>query len=97
VGKMLEKQGRHPFRPEHVHFMIQASGFSKLVTHVFAEGDKYLESDVVFGVKDSLICPLEEMNGGSAPDGRLMWGRWYKLHYDFVLARTPSDPGIDSA
>ena len=55
AGQLLEGLGRHPFRPAHVHFMISAPGFSKLVTHLFLEGDKYLESDAVFGVKPSLV------------------------------------------
>ena len=49
VGDMLRAQGRHPFRPAHVHFMISAPEYETLVTHVFIEGDKYLDSDVVFG------------------------------------------------
>ena len=44
VGKMLEAQGRHPWRPAHVHFMIAAPGHQTLVTHVFAAGDQYLDS-----------------------------------------------------
>lgn len=88
VGKMLEAQGRHPFRPEHVHYMISAPGFRTLVTHLFAEGDQYLDSDVVFGVKASLIRSYEEHDGGTAPDGRAMTGPWLQLHHDFVLAET---------
>jgi hydroxyquinol 1,2-dioxygenase len=60
VGEMLGAQGRHPYRPGHVHFMISASGHEKLVTHVFVAGEEYLDSDVVFGVKDSLIRPFDE-------------------------------------
>jgi hydroxyquinol 1,2-dioxygenase len=85
VGKMLAAQGRHPFRPEHVHFMIQAPGSIKLVTQVFARGDRYLDSDVVFGVKQSLIRDYVPENGGVAPDGTPMTGRWYRLAYDFAL------------
>ena len=59
VGRMLQAQGRHPFRPAHVHFMITAPGYTKLVTHLFLKGSEYLDSDVVFGVKESLIRPLE--------------------------------------
>lgn len=87
VGRMLAAQGRHPFRPEHVHFMIQAPGFRKLVTHIFAEGDQYLDSDVVFGVKQSLIRSFESHEGGVAPDGRVVDGSWFSLHHDFALAR----------
>jgi hydroxyquinol 1,2-dioxygenase len=87
VGKMLSAQGRHPYRPEHIHFMIQASGYAKLITHLFAENDRYLDSDVVFGVKASLIRPYQERNGGVAPDGRPMCGQWFELQHDFELAK----------
>ncbi|MDX1520133.1 MAG: 6-chlorohydroxyquinol-1,2-dioxygenase, partial [Anaerolineae bacterium] len=55
VGELLRAAGRHPMRPAHIHFMIDAPGYERLITHVFVEGDQYLESDAVFGVKDSLV------------------------------------------
>ena len=76
VGKMLEAQGRHPWRPAHVHFMISAPGHQTLVTHVFAAGDQYLDSDVVFGVKDSLI---REFAVHACRNGRSMAARWRSL------------------
>ena len=85
VGQMLEHQGRHPYRPAHVHFMIAAPGYETLVTHVFAEGDDYLDSDVVFGVKDSIIRPYTEHPAGTAPDGTVMGERYATLRYDFRL------------
>lgn len=88
VGQMLEAQGRHPYRPAHVHFMIEAPGYEKLVTHVFADGDKYLDSDVVFGVKNSLIREYKEHPPGTAPDGRVMDEPYVYLNYDFTLKST---------
>jgi hydroxyquinol 1,2-dioxygenase len=85
VGELLTAQGRHPFRPAHVHFMIAAPGHQTLVTHVFAEGDKYLDSDVVFGVKDSIVSPYVVHPEGVAPDGRAMDAPFAHLHYDFRL------------
>lgn len=85
VGKMLEAQGRHPWRPAHVHFMIDAPGYERLVTHVFVAGDEYLDSDAVFGVKDSLIREFETLGAGTAPDGREIDRDWCRLHYDFQL------------
>lgn len=85
VGKMLQAQGRHPWRPAHVHFMIEAPGFEKLVTHVFVAGDPYLDSDAVFGVKDSLIRDFQVSGPGTAPDGRVLDRDWCALHYDFQL------------
>ena len=87
VGDMLKAQGRHPWRPAHVHFMIEAPGFRKLVTHVFVAGDPYLDSDAVFGVKDSLIREFVHHPAGQAPDGRQIDRPYYHLHYDFGLNR----------
>ncbi|MBV9354289.1 MAG: hydroxyquinol 1,2-dioxygenase, partial [Chloroflexi bacterium] len=83
VGQMLAAQGRHPYRPAHVHFMIGARGYQTLVTHVFLAGDPYLDSDVVFGVKDSLIRGLERDEAGVA-----------RLRYDFVLAPARVPTGL---
>jgi hydroxyquinol 1,2-dioxygenase len=83
---MLKAQNRHPYRPEHIHFMITAQGHRKLVTHIFAAGDPYLDSDVVFGVKASLVEPYEAHFDGAAPDGRTMSGAWFSLARDFRLA-----------
>lgn len=89
VGDMLKAQGRHPYRPAHVHFMISAPGCQKLVTHVFADGDVYLDSDVVFGVKDSIIRPFTEHPPGLAPDGSVSAGAFATLDYDFRLLPAP--------
>ncbi|MCV0396608.1 MAG: intradiol ring-cleavage dioxygenase [Rhizobiaceae bacterium] len=85
VGDMLEAQGRHPWRPAHVHFMISAPGHERLVTHVFVAGDQYLDSDAVFGVKDSLIHDFVEHPAGTAPDGTTVDRRYFELTYDFKL------------
>ena len=55
VGRMLAAGGRHAFRPAHLHFMVKAAGCEPLVTHVFVDGDPYLDSDAVFATKDSLV------------------------------------------
>lgn len=55
VGRMLLALGRHPYRPAHLHFIVFAPGFETLTTHIFVRGDRYLDSDAVFGVKDALI------------------------------------------
>lgn len=81
VGRMLKAQGRHPYRPAHIHFLIAAPGHRTLVTHVFVAGDPYLDSDAVFGVKVALVRDLEpaaERPGFTKPARRLT--------YDFALA-----------
>jgi hydroxyquinol 1,2-dioxygenase len=74
VGDMLRATRRHPWRPAHLHFMIQAPGYETLITHVFRDGDAYLDSDAVFGVRESLIAEWKPQ-----PDGS------YLVEYDFVL------------
>jgi len=87
VGEMLKATARHPWRPAHLHFMAAAPGYTTLVTHVFVAGDKYLESDAVFGVKDSLIDRYPEQPATQAPpDGRNLNGPWRRLNYDFRLS-----------
>jgi len=79
VGELLNAVGRHPWRPAHIHFMIVAPGHQKLVTHLFLDGDRWLESDAVFGVRSSLVVQLERPAGGTPT-----------LRHEFVLAREPA-------
>ncbi|WP_390624099.1 dioxygenase family protein [Fodinicola feengrottensis] len=79
--------GRHPMRPAHIHFKVDAAGFDTLITHVFAADSKYLDSDAVFGVKRSLITPFTMQNPGVAPDGKTMDVPYYLVTFDIVLAR----------
>jgi protocatechuate 3,4-dioxygenase beta subunit len=55
VGRMLKATGRHPWRPAHVHLMVSAEGCTPVTTHLFDSASRYLDSDVVFGVKQSLV------------------------------------------
>jgi len=61
VGDLLEVLGRHNMRPNHLHLMIQAAGYHTLVTALYPEGDSYLSSDPVFGVKKSLVVKYEDI------------------------------------
>jgi hydroxyquinol 1,2-dioxygenase len=74
VGDMLKATGRHPWRPAHLHFMIKAPGYETLITHVFRNGDAYLDSDAVFGVRQSLVTDWNKQ-----PDGTWL------VEYEFVL------------
>lgn len=74
VGELLAATGRHPWRPAHLHFIIKAPGFQSLVTHVFRSGDQYLDSDAVFGVRQSLVADWVAQADGS-----------YVLDFDFIL------------
>ncbi len=89
VGVMLRAQGRHPFRPSHLHFKIAAPGHRELVTHLFPAGDPYLDSDAVFSVAPSLVKELERHPPGAAPDGRLLPVDYASVAHRFVLAAEP--------
>ncbi|SNY61165.1 maleylacetate reductase and hydroxyquinol 1,2-dioxygenase domain-containing protein [Paractinoplanes atraurantiacus] len=65
VGRMLRATGRHPYRAPHLHFMISAPGFRRLVTQLFVAGGPYLDSDAVFGVKDDLIVDFPAGEDGT--------------------------------
>jgi protocatechuate 3,4-dioxygenase beta subunit len=88
VGDMLAATKRHPWRPAHVHFKVTAPGYQPLTTHLFDDVDEYLDSDAVFGVKDSLICkfPLHQArDADSAKFG--IEPPFCTAQYDFILAR----------
>lgn len=55
AGRLLRELGRHPYRPAHVHFIVSAEGYQPVVTQLFTDGDAYVDTDAVFGVKDSLV------------------------------------------
>ncbi len=85
VGQMLLSLGRHPYRPAHIHTIVSAPGFVPVTTHVFVKGDPYLDSDAVFGVKESLVVDFVRHEPGSAPDGTKMDRPYYTVQYDFGL------------
>jgi maleylacetate reductase len=86
VGEMLEATGRSPMRAAHLHFMVTAPGYRRLVTHIFVAGDDLLTSDAVFGVKDSLVKTFTEHPADEpTPDGRRVEGAWSEVGFDMVL------------
>ena len=87
VGDMLRAMGRHPNRPGHIHMMVYRDGYVPVTTHLFAHDSPYLDSDAVFGVRDSLIVTYVKHGPGTAPDGRAMDKVFHTAAYDFVLAK----------
>jgi len=85
VGALITATQRHPMRPAHVHFLVKAEGYEPLITHVFLDGDQYLRSDVVFGVKDELIARVEPRNEAALPNGERVSGLWHLMTYDFQM------------
>lgn len=87
VGRMLHATGRSPMRAAHLHVMVEAPGCRRLVTHIFVRGDELLESDAVFGVKESLVRDFARQPAGTpTPDGRAIEGTWTRTRFDVVLA-----------
>jgi catechol 1,2-dioxygenase len=87
VGQLLGQLGRHPYRPAHLHYMIQAPGFDTLVTHIFDPEDPYIASDAVFGVKESLLAEFRPVTDPAAIAEAGFGGPFLEVQFDFVLAR----------
>ncbi|WP_158845477.1 dioxygenase family protein [Saccharothrix deserti] len=85
VGQLIGQTGISPFRPAHIHFLIDHPGHARLITHLFQEGGDYLDTDVVFGTKDALITRFELRDPGPGPDGTDLETPHFHAEYDFVL------------
>jgi hydroxyquinol 1,2-dioxygenase len=88
VGVLLRAQGRHPYRPAHIHFIVTADGYEPLITALYIAGDTYIESDAVFGAKQSLTVAYHKSRaangkGERAPDA---------IEFDFTLATAAGQP-----
>ena len=84
VGRLLEAQDRHPYRPAHLHALIFKPGFKTLISQVYDPSDPHIETDVQFGVTKSLMGdyirhaePRPEDPTGTTP--------WYSLDYTYVM------------
>ncbi|MBI3527367.1 MAG: intradiol ring-cleavage dioxygenase [Betaproteobacteria bacterium] len=88
VGRMLLGMGRHPYRPAHVHVIATSPGYDRIATHLFVEGDEYLDSDAVFGVKHSLVVDFKDHPAGPTPDGKKSSAPFCTAEFDFRLVRS---------
>lgn len=85
VGELMGRTKISHMRPAHIHFHLQAPGYHQVITHLFQRGDRYIDTDVVFGVKEPLIVDFELQPPGRAPTGETIDTPWYLVNYDFVL------------
>jgi len=74
VGRLLKAQNRHPYRPAHLHALIFKEGFKTLISQVYADDDKHLETDVQFGVTRATTGHFQKQSDGS-----------YLLQYTYVM------------
>ncbi|MCF7550663.1 intradiol ring-cleavage dioxygenase [Pseudonocardia sp. WMMC193] len=88
VGQLLAATARHPNRPAHIHVIAGAADHEPLTTHVFVEGSPYLDSDTVFGVKQSLIRPVEVVDDPARAAHYRTANPFRLLEFDIVLDPT---------
>lgn len=85
VGKMLDKLGRHPCRPAHLHYIVSAEGYEPITTHLFVPDDPYIESDAVFGVKESLLADFVKIDDAARASALGVANPYWQVEFDFVL------------
>jgi hydroxyquinol 1,2-dioxygenase len=90
VGDMLRATNRNINRPGHIHMMVSAEGHVPLTTHIFVAGSPYIDEDVVFGKRDSLVVEFDKHPPGKAVDGREMKQPYHSASFDFRLAPLPA-------
>lgn len=87
VGRLLGATGRHPYRPAHLHFIVTATGYRPVTTHVFVAGSPYLDADAVFGVKDSLVRDVPEVDDAERAARAGLANPFRALTFDLRLLR----------
>jgi hydroxyquinol 1,2-dioxygenase len=87
LGELINATTRRWWRPAHLHFAIQTETADPLVTHIFVRGSDYIDEDVAFGVRPSLIADFVAHEPGIAPDGQTTKTPFRSLANDFVLTR----------
>jgi protocatechuate 3,4-dioxygenase beta subunit len=85
VGGMLKATNRSEYRPAHIHVMVSADGYEPVTTHIFVKGDPYLETDAVFGTKDSLVADFVSSNDPTEAARHGVSAPFCTVNFDFVL------------
>ena len=88
VGDLLRTSSRHGMRPAHIHFIVSADGYESLTTHVFSDGDEYLDSDAVFATKSSLIGYYSESDDAETAARYSLSVPFSHLQFDMGLMPT---------
>ena len=86
VGELIRTTGNHHMRPAHMHAIVSAPGYQQVITHVFVEGDPYLDGDAVFAVKDALVGKYLRVDDPAEAKRLGMPNPFLKLTWDFKLA-----------
>jgi hydroxyquinol 1,2-dioxygenase len=86
-GMVLNQLGRHGWRPAHIHYIIQAEGYTPLTTMTYIKDAEYLDSDTVFSVKTALLDCIKHDDPAEIKE-RGMDGPFHTGHFDFIMARS---------
>jgi catechol 1,2-dioxygenase len=84
VGRLLEAQKRHPYRPAHLHALVFKPGFKVLISQVYDPADPHIDSDVQFGVTKALVGKFLR-HDTPHPTGRDVATPWYSLDHVYRL------------
>ncbi|MGY1823147.1 intradiol ring-cleavage dioxygenase [Geodermatophilus sp. SYSU D00079] len=90
VGRLLRTTGRHPNRPAHIHVEVSAPGMRTLTTHLFVAGSPYLESDAVFGVKESLVVDFAPVDDAARAAEVGLPNPFHRARFDLTVGRDRS-------
>ena len=85
VGGFVTQTSNNHMRPAHMHAIVSAPGYQQVITHVFVDGDPYLDGDAVFAVKNSLVGKYRKMSDAEAKKVGLPAGS-LKVEFDFKLS-----------
>jgi protocatechuate 3,4-dioxygenase beta subunit len=87
VGDLLVALDRNHNRPAHLHFLVTAPGFEKLVTHIFTPDCPWLKDDAVFGVKESLIADFKIVDDAKLAAERGLPNPFREVTWDVVMSK----------
>jgi hydroxyquinol 1,2-dioxygenase len=87
VGDLLRHADVSPFRPAHIHFLIDEAGYETLNTELFPAGTQYLDTDAGLASKGALAVPFVERRPGPTPDGGSIETSYLHADYDFVVLK----------
>ena len=93
VGDLVRATGNHHMRPAHMHAIVSAPDYQQVITHVFVEGDPYLDNDAVYAVKDSLVGRYKKVDDPAEAKRLGMPNPFLKLEWDFRLAPETGQAG----
>jgi hydroxyquinol 1,2-dioxygenase len=88
VGQFLAAAGRHPYRPAHIHFLVSMPGYQPVTTHLFVSDSPYLDSDAVFGVKESLVRDFAQVDDAARAAQAGLPNPFRSVHFGITLRRS---------